>query len=193
MLLEKKRWAGIQDGSVTVLFRRWRTPQTTAGQTYRTGAGRIVVEAQEIVRPGRIRLRDARAAGYDSVAAVLADLRGEDSDPIHLLRIRMAQDADPRAELAASDQLTDGDIATLTAKLTRMDTTSPVGPWTLPTLRLIERFPATRAPDLAARAGRDTAKFKVDVRKLKNLGLTYSLDIGYRLSPRGIAYLRTQT
>lgn len=28
-------------------------------------------------------------------------------------------------------------------------------------------------------------KFKQDVRKLKELGLTESLEIGYRLSPRG--------
>jgi hypothetical protein len=27
------------------------------------------------------------------------------------------------------------------------------------------------------------------VRKLKNLGLTISLEVGYRLSPRGAAYL----
>jgi hypothetical protein len=31
--------------------------------------------------------------------------------------------------------------------------------------------------------------FKLDVRKLKELGLTESLKIGYRLSPRGIAVL----
>lgn len=30
----------------------------------------------------------------------------------------------------------------------------------------------------------------LDVRKLKNLGLTYSLDVGYRLAPRGETYLR---
>jgi hypothetical protein len=35
--------------------------------------------------------------------------------------------------------------------------------------------------------------FKIDVRKLKNLGLTESLDIGYRLSPRGRAYLAATT
>jgi hypothetical protein len=28
-------------------------------------------------------------------------------------------------------------------------------------------------------------EFKTNVRKLKNLGLTESLDVGYRLSPRG--------
>jgi hypothetical protein len=38
--------------------------------------------------------------------------------------------------------------------------------------------------------GRETAPFKLDVRKLKNLGLTLSFRIGYRLSPRGEAYLR---
>ena len=37
--------------------------------------------------------------------------------------------------------------------------------------------------------GRETAPFKLDVRKLKNLGLTLSFRIGYRLSPRGEAYL----
>ena len=44
-----------------------------------------------------------------------------------------------------------------------------------------------RAPDLAARVGRETADFKKDVRKLKELGLTESLAIGYLLSPRGEA------
>jgi hypothetical protein len=54
-------------------------------------------------------------------------------------------------------------------------------------LDLIDRNPERRAPDLAARLGRQTAEFKRDVRKLKELGLTESLDIGYRLSPRGEA------
>ena len=47
------------------------------------------------------------------------------------------------------------------------------------------------APDLAARLGRETLAFKIDVRKLKALGLTESLEVGYRLSPRGQA-LRTR-
>jgi hypothetical protein len=33
--------------------------------------------------------------------------------------------------------------------------------------------------------------FKLNVRKLKELGLTESLDIGYRLSPRGEAVMRS--
>jgi hypothetical protein len=37
--------------------------------------------------------------------------------------------------------------------------------------------------------GMDQLSFKVRVRKLKGLGLTESLEIGYRLSPRGVALL----
>ena len=47
--------------------------------------------------------------------------------------------------------------------------------------------PDRARPDLAARVGRETADFKKDVRKLKELGLTESLAIGYLLSPRGEA------
>jgi hypothetical protein len=63
------------------------------------------------------------------------------------------------------------------------------GPWTTDTLRLVAENPEVRAADLAASVGRDTASFKTDVRKLKNLGLTESLLIGYRISPRGQQYL----
>ena len=42
---------------------------------------------------------------------------------------------------------------------------------------------------LSAEMGRERDPFKIDVRKLKNLGLTRSFDVGYELSPRGVAYL----
>jgi predicted DNA-binding transcriptional regulator YafY len=56
-------------------------------------------------------------------------------------------------------------------------------------LQVIAERPAVRAAELAAGFGRETQPFKLDVRKLKNLGLTISLERGYRLSPRGQAYL----
>ncbi len=42
---------------------------------------------------------------------------------------------------------------------------------------------------LASQAGLPRLDFKANVRKLKALGLTESLDVGYRLSPRGAAVL----
>jgi predicted transcriptional regulator len=41
--------------------------------------------------------------------------------------------------------------------------------------------------ELAKALGAERFAFKQDVRKLKELGLTESLEVGYRLSPRGEA------
>jgi hypothetical protein len=70
-----------------------------------------------------------------------------------------------------------------------LDAAPSSGPWTLAVLRAIEVAPAVRAADLAGPLGMERLHFKANVRKLKELGLTESLGIGYRLSPRGRAYL----
>ena len=77
----------------------------------------------------------------------------------------------------------------MTGRLRRLDAGSRHGPWTRTVLELIRDRPEVRAPDLAASLGRETQPFKRDVRKLKELGLTESLERGYRLSPRGRAVL----
>jgi hypothetical protein len=49
-----------------------------------------------------------------------------------------------------------------------------------------------RAADLAPGLGwPELAPFKLHVRKLKELGLTISLPVGYELSPRGAAYVQS--
>jgi hypothetical protein len=190
MLIEKRLHAGIRDGSITVMFRRWKRRQVTAGNVYRTAAGRIVVDEVVETAPSRIRSADVRAAGYSSVAAAVADLRGAPGDPVFLLRLHLAEDDDPRAVLADAAELSTSDVEEVTRRLERLDRASNHGPWTSETLAIIQRRPATRAGDLAEELGREMLPFKVDVRKLKNLGLTLSLEVGYRLSPRGEAYLR---
>lgn len=96
---------------------------------------------------------------------------------------------DPRVALRESADLTDDDVTAIDAKLERLDRASSHGPWTMATLDVIRRRPHTRAPDLAEELGRERDPFKTDVRKLKNLGLTRSFDVGYEVSPRGTAYL----
>jgi hypothetical protein len=116
-------------------------------------------------------------------------LRGNEEWPTFLIKFHLVEGPDPREELAASDDLSAAELEDLCERLARLDELSRHGAWTTDTLRLIQAKPATRAGDLAAEFGRDMAGFKLDVRKLKNLGLTYSLEVGYRLSPRGTAYL----
>jgi exonuclease VII large subunit len=78
----------------------------------------------------------------------------------------------------------EAELDRLRARLRKLDERAAAGPWTRQTLELIAERPATRAADLSRALGRDKASFKTDVRKLKALGLTESLEVGYRLSQR---------
>ncbi|MDH3682467.1 MAG: hypothetical protein OEV40_21240 [Acidimicrobiia bacterium] len=192
MRFTKPFWAGIADGSITLAFRRWERPTVVAGRPYRTGGGRVEVVSVDVVDPAEITDAEARRAGHDSAAALrsaLSDLPGSAAGSVHRVEFRLLDEPDPREVLANDAALSDTDVTEIDARLDRYDRASSDGPWTRETLRLIADRPATRAPDLAASVGRETKPFKLDVRKLKNLGLTKSLRIGYELSPRGRAYL----
>ncbi|MDQ1519908.1 MAG: hypothetical protein QOI55_981 [Actinomycetota bacterium] len=189
MLFEGRFWAGIADDSITVTFRRWRRRQVVAGRRYRTGGGIIEVDAIDIVDARDIRDTDARRSGFPDAGTLVRELRGTDDLPVYRIAFHAVHEPDPRAVLAADAALSSDDIERTGKRLARLDAASPHGPWTLAVLRAIADRPAVRAADLAASFGRETQPFKTDVRKLKNLGLTLSLEVGYRLSPRGEAYL----
>jgi hypothetical protein len=70
-----------------------------------------------------------------------------------------------------------------------MDSSSSHGPWTGAVLALIADRPGIVSTALAEAMGSERQDFKLHVRRLKELGLTLSLDVGYRLSPRGESYL----
>lgn len=189
MLFEKRFWGGIADGSVTMTFRRWKKPIAAAGKTNRTPGGFVLVESVESVTESDITDADARRAGYDNAAGLIADLRGDPGTPIYRVAFRLVGGGDPRDALAANTALSPNDIADIRKRLARLDAASKHGPWTMETLRLIERTPRVRAADLAAELGREKEDLKLDLRKLKNLGLTLSLETGYELSARGRAWL----
>ena len=92
-------------------------------------------------------------------------------------------------ELARAASLTEADVAAITARLARMDKSSGRGPWTGAVLGLIAAWPGIVSTVLAEAMGWERQDFKLHVRRLKELGLTLSLDVGYRLSPRGESYL----
>ncbi len=192
MRFTKQFWSGISDGSVTVAFRLWKRPSVVVGRPYRTGGGRVEVLSVEIVDLADISDADVGAAGYQTSADLRDSLQRHDDvadRELYRIEFRLLDEPDPRQVLAEDDDLDAEAVAEISARLDRLDRAASGGPWTRRSLRLIEANPAVRAPDLAAMDGRDTKPFKLDVRKLKNLGLTESLRVGYRLSPRGRAYL----
>jgi hypothetical protein len=183
---------GIQEGTINVTFRRWKRRQVIAGNRYRTTAGRIIVDKVEIVGVDDITESDARAAGFEGRLELLAALPDPTGRELYRIRFHPAGGTDERAELAVSAELDPSDVAEIARRLDRLDRSSTHRPWTRAVLHMIADQPATRAGDLAEQFGRERLPFKTDVRKLKNLGLTYSLDIGYELSPRGIAFLAAE-
>lgn len=192
MRFTKPFWAGIADGSITVAFRHWKRPTVVAGRPYRTGGGRIEVMAVDAIEWSEITDGDVAASGHGSrieLTDYLQTTAGAADRRLYRVRFRLLDEPDPRELLADDDSLSDDDVAAIEARLDRYDVASSHEPWTRQTLDLIARHPGRRAPDLAEMVGREIQPFKLDVRKLKNLGLTRSLRIGYELSPRGRAYL----
>ncbi len=191
VLLNRATAEGIANGSITLVLRRWDGPRARPGGTQRTVAGTIRID-DVAEYPGRYRVTaaQARAAGYPDAKTAQKEL---DRRPArHTYAIAVAYLApDERPDLAADDRLSDTDVDAIATRLDRWDAAG--APWTRQYLQMIGANEAVRAPDLAARVALDVPRFKRRVRQLKGLGLTISLDVGYRLSPRGRAYLRLTT
>lgn len=177
---------GIRAGEVSLAFRRWDRPRARVGARHRTQVGLVAIDAVDEITIGEITDVDAQAAGT-SYADLRSYLDGRDGQ---VYRIRLSYAGpDPREQLREAVDLDADQVERITARLARLDRASRNGPWTAGVLGLIAAHPGRRAPDLAAMCGRATQPFKTDVRKLKELGLTESLEVGYRISPRGHAYL----
>ncbi len=190
LLFKKPFFAGLQSGAITLTFRRWQKPHVRPGGRYRCHPiGVLEVETIELITVAQIRDADAAPAGFTDRAALVAYLAElgplAPESPVYRVALHHGGDGD-RVEIALAADLTAADIATIKAKLARMDKDTR---WTAKTLAIIESQPRIAASKLAKQLKRETLPFKTDVRKLKKLGLTQSFEVGYEISPRGRAYL----
>jgi len=187
MLFPPATLSAIAEGRVDLAFRRWDQPRVKPGARQRTGIGVIGFESVEPVAREQVSREDARRAGFASRDELLAFLDRRATGTIYRVRLQLVG-PDPRTVLR--ELLPDeSETAEIDRRLTRLDRASRQGPWTRAVLEAIGAQPGVRASDLASQFGRERMPFKLDVRKLKELGLTESLKIGYRLSPRGQAIL----
>jgi hypothetical protein len=182
MLFRSDILQGIAEGRVTLAFRRWRRPPPADGSTLRSPVGVLSLDRVTVVDENDITPEDVKRTGM-SVDDLRTSIEGEG----RLLRIelRLVGD-DPRMTLR--DRLPDeAELDAIVSKLARMDAVS--APWTTRYLQLIAERPGVVSSVLARKVNADVPPFKRRVRQLKELGLTESLEVGYRLSPRGRAVL----
>lgn len=188
MLIPIRTLEEIATGRVDLAFRRWARPAVKEGGSQRTAMGVVRFDAVDPVELAAVTDEEACRAGFADRAALEVELARHRDGQLYRIRLHREGD-DPRLALREHAELDADEVSAITLRLDRLDRASTHGAWTRTTLELIRAQPAVRAPDLAASVGRETQPFKLDVRKLKNLGLTISLRVGYELSPRGRAYL----
>lgn len=187
MLLRAETLAGIEAGTIRLAFRRWRRPTVRTGGTLLTRSGQLQIGSVHPVDAAELSHHEAALAGFDSLEALRAELDRRPEGTIYRIEF-LGLAPDPRVALRETPMGAD-DLAGLSQRLRKLDAASPIGPWTHRTLAVIRDNPGLRAADLCRAVGQERAPFKVNVRKLKRLGLTISLEVGYRLSARGGSYL----
>jgi hypothetical protein len=160
MIFRQRFLEGIRDGTITLAFRRWRRPSVRSGGTLLTPIGQLSITSVDEVAMTRISEAEAHRAGYASRDELVAELQSRDQGKIYRIELGASR-VDPRVALRQSASLSDTECDEIARRLRRLDERSPHGPWTRETL----------------------------ARKLKTLGLTESLEVGYRLSPRGLAFI----
>ena len=193
MLLFQKRFhAGIVDGAVRLTFRLWEKPHVKAGGRYRVHPiGVVEVSSVEHVTVGQISEADAKAGGFasrDELLAYLAPVaKGTLTEATPVFRVDFVHGGDgDRVAIALEKELSAEALVELTKRVGRLERD---GKWVRKVMELIQKHPRVAASALAKKLRRETEPFKVDVRKLKKLGLTQSFEVGYEVSPRGKTFL----
>jgi hypothetical protein len=190
MLFKNSTLQGIVSGKIDLAFRKWERRRVKPGSHLRTSAGVVVIDSVDKIDIRDISPADAIRAGFTSAEELIEYLKDYERPGDHYRVGLHYGGADPRIALRKLSDLSEEDIKDLKNRLERLDAANPHGPWTVQVLRLIDEKPAVLAGELAREIGRERLSFKASVRRLKELGLTESLEIGYRLSPRGKALLK---
>src|SRR5687767_8293042 len=98
MLFRQEFLHGLQNGTVTLAFRRWRRPSVKAGGTLLTAVGLLHIGAVEIVAVEDISKADARRAGYGSREALLGELHQRAEGEVYRIELGPLE-PDPRVAL----------------------------------------------------------------------------------------------
>ncbi len=188
MLFPHHIWRAIKQGEVKLAFRKWKLSRVKPGRMIRSAFGVIMVDEIKEIHLEEITQEDAHMAGYEHLQILIDALYAIPEGLIYKIQLHYHSE-DDRISLSADAQLSDADYQKIDASLKKFDKHSNRGDWTMNVLHLIKKHPHTKASELADMLEMEKDWLKINIRKLKNLGLTISHDVGYSISPRGKAFL----
>lgn len=190
MIFRKEFLQKIKKGEVKIAYRRWIKLSVREGGTLKTSIGVIKFGKINVIDEKKLGEKEARLAGYDYLKDLMKDLSFRPEGKVYLIRFKLIGE-DSRLKLRENIKLNSEEIEAVKEKLARLDKASRRGPWTKSVLQILSKRPGVGSKLLALDLGiEDHLKLKLNVRKLKNLGLTISLGTGYKLSPRGELILK---
>jgi hypothetical protein len=186
MLFQRRFHERILSGEIRCTVRIWQRPHVKVGGRYTLGRGAIVVDKIYETQLDDITAALARRCGFESLVDLMKVAKHGPGERVFVIDFHFDAKAGARPA-PSTGAVSAEELAELVQRLEAMDRRSRTGAWTLATLRAIGARPGVLAAKLASSLGRPRDEFKRDVRKLKALGLTFSLEIGYRLTPKGEA------
>lgn len=186
MIIRTHILKGIKQGTIKTVFRVWDRPRVKKGTLMHTAVGQVQINEVSPVELDDIDPDLLKRSGTSH--SELNRFRQLRSGQLFRIDLSFAGE-DPRIALRQNTDLTEDEIIALAARFDKWDKSSPYGPWTRKVFQVIETHPATRAQDIADQLGFEKDWLKTQIRKLKNLGLTESLEVGYEISPRGSVLL----
>ncbi len=189
MLFKKKFLSSIANGKVKSAFRKWSRPSVRANGTLMTSVGQLRILSLVQIDYGNITDYDIEMAGYRDRLEFDQELSSRNEGVIYKITFELER-VDPRIALRENTHLSEKDLDEIIKKLQGFDSRAKVKNWTLPVLEFIAGEPGKKALECARALGLEKMWFKQSVRKLKNLGLTISLEEGYEISPRGQIVLK---
>lgn len=188
MLFKAIHLNGIKSGKITLAFRKWQKASVKEGSLIHTAVGLVEIRKIETVNENDISDKDALNAGFVDKNQLLKSFTHNSTGTIFKIAVGY-HSADPRIKLREQTELSEEQFNVLKMKLERLDNYSKQGHWTKKVLMTIKDNPNLHAIGIAKLTDFEKEWLKLNIRKLKNLGLTISHNVGYELSPLGKTFV----
>lgn len=184
MLFKEIHLQGIKAGKVKLAFRKWQKPSVKVGTRIHTSIGLLEIDSIDAIIESDITETDAINAGFNSKEHLLKSFPQNSNGMIYKIEVSYHSE-DPRISLREHTDLSEQELLDIIKKLQKLDKYSKKGQWTKQILLAIKDNPNLHAIGIANLTGFEKEWLKMNIRKLKNLGLTISHTVGYELSPKG--------